>query len=40
MQRAGLYPTDPYEVYRLESLIELYNEIETAIYKAFFSGDF
>lgn len=39
IQRAGLYPTDAYEVYRLESLIELYNDIESAIFKAFFSGD-
>ena len=39
MQRKGLYPTDAYEVYRLESLIELYNDIETALFKAFQGGE-
>ena len=38
-QRAGQYPTDPYEVYRLESLIELFNDIEAALFKAVMGGD-
>lgn len=39
MQRAGLYPTDKYEVYRLESLVDLYVDIETAILKKVRGGN-
>lgn len=38
-QREGLYPTDKYEVYRLESLVDLYGEIEAAIFKTIGSPD-
>lgn len=38
-QRQGNYPTDKYDIYRLESLVDLYSDIEGALMKAYFSPD-
>ena len=37
-QRQGKYPEEPYGIYRLESLVDLYADIETGLVDSFYSG--